>query len=239
MDANTTVTPRVAAHICAAYPSKRGAAADGAADVVLEGALCERFVIVICGGCVDVAVGTLVSEGGSVVMVTFPVSTGTGMKETDPDWVSCVAWPASLTVSVHTANPLSSPHCTFTEKDMVSSEITAISEICEASSTSVIVNGRASVVIPVTVTLSIPDSTYVVPSVPVPCTSPSNPKSWKATGNNEAVDVCALATAAMHTRTCQIDSTRDADITMFDVIACYSQSTISTTISHFSLGTRP
>lgn len=35
----------------------------------------------------DVGVGGLVDDGGSDVIVTLPVTTGTGMKETDPDSV--------------------------------------------------------------------------------------------------------------------------------------------------------
>lgn len=102
-----------------------------------------------------------------------------------------------------------------------------------------LVNSSASVVMPASVTMSVPDSTYVVPSVPVPRTSPSSPKSWKDGGKSDAVDVCALVTAAknrgslparcrerkksihllaMHVRMCHTDNTRDADFTMFNVM---------------------
>lgn len=85
----------------------------------------------------DVGVGGLVDDGGSDVIVTLPVTTGTGMNETGPVSVICVAWVPSLTISVHNADPFWSPHCTFTDRVMVCSWITAISETCASSSTSV------------------------------------------------------------------------------------------------------
>lgn len=91
-----------------------------------------------------------------------------------------------------------------------------------------LVNSSASVVMPASVTMSVPDSTYVVPSVPVPRTSPSSPKSWKDGGKSDAVDVCALVTAAKNRGRCLLDAERERRASTY--LQCTSECAIQTTL---------
>lgn len=73
----------------------------------------------------------------ALVMGPVPTWMGTGTNSTTPDSTMVVADAASLIFSVHTALTPAMPHCTSTVSDSSAVAITAPSETCVASSTSV------------------------------------------------------------------------------------------------------
>lgn len=77
------------------------------------------------------------NELPALVMGPVPTWTGTGTNSTTPDSTMVVADAASLIFSVHTALTPAMPHCTSTVSDSSAVAITAPSETCVASSTSV------------------------------------------------------------------------------------------------------
>lgn len=76
-------------------------------------------------------------ELAALVMGPVPTWMGTGTSSTTPDSTMVVADAASSIFSVHTALTPAMPHCTSTVSDSSAVAITAPSETCVASSTSV------------------------------------------------------------------------------------------------------